>query len=181
MKEKEVKLTPRQEWLYKYLKRNWLINSNQYLEQITIVNALAFDIKEGIYKHDDRYVYNTNPKCHDHCTAIWNDVRAINYSYKKDKIICVKDLTYKIASNKAEALEFAEKIKADALKKLDRHWRIIDKINRDGQGKTVSNDNVAIDEKSKARDYYETYMRKDLEKIIDKSNEDFEDVETIEE
>jgi hypothetical protein len=169
MKNKEIKLTPRQEWLYDYLKRSFLMNPNQYIEQITIINALAFDIKEGIYKHDDRYFYNTNPKCHDHCSAIWSDVKAINNSYKKDKIICVKDLTYKIAKDRAEALEFANKLKKDALKKLERHWRIIDKIRRDGQGKTVSNDNVAIDEKSRAREYYETFIKTDIESMVSDS------------
>jgi hypothetical protein len=159
---KLMELTTRQWRTYNLIKENSLNGrkTNQY-------EIYAYT-PAGVYK--DGYVWNNNPTSHDKCPMIWSDIEKLNFSNKIEKVIVFKDFEYWIAKDEDDAKEFAKKYLADALKKLKRHWRIINKVKLDGQMKLLSTDGNAIDEKSNARDYVETYLLKELENDIGEEN-----------
>jgi hypothetical protein len=81
-------LTPRQWWLYGYIKAYNERFPDKWLTQRDIVTANNVDV---LYPHDDRYHISDNPNAHDKCISIWLDVAAINRSMEVDKIILIND------------------------------------------------------------------------------------------
>ncbi len=118
------------------------------------------------------YVYNDRPN--DKCPMIWRDVDFINHSLEVEKIIVVDKFTYRIGTRE-ESEAYAEKLLIGAVKKFKRYWSVYNKIRKDGQGKLISNQNRPIDEKSRARDFVEAFI-KDIESELD-YNEQVEEKE----
>ena len=150
-------LTPRQWWLYGYIKAYNERFPDKWLTQRDIVTANNVDV---LYPHDDRYHISDNPNAHDKCISIWLDVAAINRSMEVDKIILINDNTYKMPTSKEEAEKyFLDDRKKAALRILKRYWIAIDKVNRDGQGKLVSDQEREITKQSRAKEFYESFIK----------------------
>lgn len=98
------------------------------------------------------------------CSSIQQHIIEINECDEIEKIILYKNQTYKLASNKKEAEKFIKKkLLLKACRIFKRYWQQLDKINKDGQGKLLSNKGNPIDEKSKARKYVEAFVNEALE------------------
>ena len=150
-------LTPRQWWLYGYIKAYNERFPDKWLTQRDIVTANNVDV---LYPHDDRYHISDNPNAHDKCISIWLDVAAINRSKEVDKIILINVNSYKMPTSKEEAdTYFLNGRKKAALRILKRYWIAIDKVNRDGQGKLVSDQEREITKQSRAKEFYESFIK----------------------
>ena len=150
-------LTPRQWWLYGYIKAYNERFPDKWLTQRDIVTANNVDV---LYPHDDRYHISDNPNAHDKCISIWLDVAAINRSMEVDKIILINVNSYKMPTSKEEAdTYFLNGRKKAALRILKRYWIAIDKVNRDGQGKLVSDQEREITKQSRAKEFYESFIK----------------------
>lgn len=134
------KLKTRQWQLFNYL----LANSDRAVTQRELIDNI------GEYEESGKL-------SHDRCPTIYTDIDKINKSKEIDKIILMDNFNYKIAS-KEEAIDFANYYLKKALKALKRYWTLIDKINKDGQGKLLSNQDNPIDDKSKAKRFIETFI-----------------------
>lgn len=77
------------------------------------------------------YVWNDNVKSHDHCSKIWHDIEVINN--RQDKIIINNNFEYKVAETKEEVSEYLEKKWKDLEPRLSRYWKLLKKVNTDGQ------------------------------------------------
>ncbi len=86
------------------------------------------------------------------------DRLTINNSSEVDKLILIKDNRFKIATYE-EAREMEQELYNQAMKLLARMGVIGRKINKDGQGKLLSNQIRPIDSESQARPYVETFIR----------------------
>ena len=160
-------LTPRQWWLYGYIKAYNERFPDKWLTQRDIVTANNVDV---LYPHDDRYHISDNPNAHDKCISIWQDVAAINRSMEVDKIILINDNTYKMPTSKEEAdTYFLNGRKKAALRILKRYWIAMEKIDRDGQGKLLSDQEREITKQSRAKEFYESFIKE-----IDSDSDDDE-------
>ena len=150
------KLTPRQWWLYNFVKKAASLERGKWLTQDDIVNGIWCDLT---YCHDDKYQLNENPHSHDRCEKIWLDVEAINKSPEVDKIILVNDHSYKMAVDYEEADKFyLEQIRKRAIASLVRYSNAKRKCKADGRGKLLSLDLKPIDEESKAKAFIEAFV-----------------------
>ena len=167
MKKKKKKLTPRQWWLHDYILAMNTKYPKRWLTQTEIVDALNCDLS---YPHDDRYQLSPNPMAHDKCISIWQDVAAINRSMEVDKIILINVNSYKMPTSKEEAdTYFLNGRKKAALRILKRYWIAMEKIDRDGQGKLLSDQEREITKQSRAKEFYESFIKE-----IDSDDEDDE-------
>ena len=142
-KNKQKKLTPRQWKLLNYIKHNSLVE-NRKTTQKEICDNVA------------DYEWNYDEKCHDHCPAIWNDIKDINLSYETDKLIISDKFEYWVGSEQ-ETKDFINKLWNDLAPRLTRYWNYLKKVNRDGQGILFDRKLNFIDDESKARNYIESY------------------------
>jgi len=92
------------------------------------------------------------------CPAIYQDIKAINNSDEIEKIIVVDSNKIYLGSEQ-HCKDYAEKLKAKALKLLKRSWALTHKINSDGQGKIISCQGNVIDKESKARVFVEAFVK----------------------
>ena len=160
-------LTPRQWWLYGYIKAYNERFPDKWLTQRDIVTANNVDV---LYPHDDRYHISDNPNAHDKCISIWLDVAAINRSMEVDKIILINVNSYKMPTSKEEAdTYFLNGRKKAALRILKRYWIAMEKIDRDGQGKLLSDQEREITKQSRAKEFYESFIKE-----IDSDSDDDE-------
>ena len=132
-------MTTRQWKLYNLLKTE----PDKWFSQKEIADAI-----EG-YEYKERE--------NDRCPTIRDDKNEINASLEVDKIIVMKNYKFKIGT-KEEYLEERKK----HVRRLKQQVKIIQdfdfKVNRDGHGKLISNKGEVIDEKSKARRFFETFL-----------------------
>lgn len=132
-------MTTRQWKLYNLLKSE----PDKWFSQKEIADAV-----EG-YEYKERE--------NDRCPTIRDDKNEINASLEVDKIIVMKNYKFKIGT-KEEYLEERRK----HVRRLKQQVKIIQdfdfKVNRDGHGKLISNKGEVIDEKSKARRFFETFL-----------------------
>ena len=142
-KNKQKKLTPRQWKLLNYIKHNSFVESRKTTQK---------EICDYVADYD----WNEDEKCHDHCVAIWSDIKDINLSYETDKLIISKNFEYWIGSKK-ETQDFINKLWSDLAPRLIRYWNYLKKVNRDGQGILLDRKLNLIDDESKARNYIESY------------------------
>lgn len=105
----------------------------------------------------DGYEWNPNENCHDHCPAIWNDIKDINLSFEIDKVIISKNFEYWIG-NEEETKEFIDSLWEALAPRLYRYWNYKKKVSHNGQGKLLSNQLNPIDDESKARNYIESFI-----------------------
>lgn len=136
------KLTPRQWRLYNLLKSQ----PNRWFTQ----KEIADEIEE--YKYIERE--------NDKCPTIRMDKMAINASLEVDKIVVMKNYCFKIGNEEEYREERRRHI--SRLKSQKKEIENIDfKYQHNGQGKLLSNQGVEIDEKSKARNFFETFIREE--------------------
>ena len=150
--EKEIKqeepkseLSPRAWALYRLIKHNSLVEHRKTTQK-EICDKLA----------DYGYKYDDEKKSHDHCTAVWKDIKDNNESYEHDKIIISKNFEYWIG-NEEETQEFLNQLWKDLCPRLVRYWNYKTKVARNGQGQLFSTKMNPIDENSKARAFIESY------------------------
>jgi len=102
----------------------------------------------------DGYVWNDNPKSHDHCSAIWHDINDINASDVVHKVIIFNNFVFKVAENEEEVKAFVTNLYWDkAMSKLWRYSNLLRKAKRDGQVRLV------FEEESQAKECFETYIK----------------------
>ena len=142
-KHKVNKMTPRQWRLLNFIKRNSMIEFRKTTQREICDNV------EG-------YEWNDDEKCHDHCPAIWNDIKDINLSYETDKLIISDKFEYWIGSEK-ETKAFIDKLWSDLSPRLIRYWAYLKKVERDGQGVLIDRKGNFIEEDSEARRFIESY------------------------
>lgn len=155
--EEEKELTPRQ-W-----RTHDLIVANSQMGKITtqkdIYNNYPYDreLRPDGYRWKEKSGEN-----HDHCTAIWEDINKINANNKVHKIIIPKNFTYKVAESQEEVKDFITEMYFEpAMAKLWRYSNLKRKALRDGQGR------LPLKDKSKEREYFESFIKKPLENIVD--------------
>ena len=142
-KYKQTLLTPRQ-WRLLCMIEYASLQEHRKLTQREICDSI------------ESYEWNDDEKCHDHCVAIWNDIKDINLSYQTDKVIISKNFEYWIG-NESETKSFIDKLWNDLEPRLMRYWAYLKKIERNGQGQLLSRKLDPIDDTSKAREWIESY------------------------
>lgn len=112
-------LTERQLKLY-----NYLLNKNGWANRIEILT----DLKEDYDFVDNGNLYNNKSANH-----LTEDVRALNNNpYIRKLVIYNSKLGIKIA-DKQEALEFMQRDYISNMKRLQKHYRLQEKLNKNGQ------------------------------------------------
>ena len=134
--------------LYTFLKEQYKINPNKRITQEDISTAIPeFTLRES---------KTTSKK--NKCVDIWNSYNRILMSDIPNKIILMRNYTYKIA-NKEESQKFLKTyFYKQVSPRLLRFHQIKMKIDRDGRGKLLSNYGDPIDETSIADRFYNTYL-----------------------
>ena len=141
-------LTNRQKALLKYIEENSLIHHRKTTQK-------------EICEYINGYEWNYDEKCHDHCPAVWKDIKDINISDETDYVIISKDFEYWIG-NKEETQEFLNQLWKDLCPRLVRYWNYKTKVARNGQGQLFSTKLNPIDENSKARAFIESYGKENI-------------------
>lgn len=142
-------LTPRQWDLWRLIEHNSLVEHRK-----TTQREIVDKIKG--------YVWNADEKAHDHCSAIWTDIKANNESLEHDKIIISKNFEYWIGSER-ETKEFIAGLWKALSPRLKRYWIYLGKTKQDGQGKILSNQGNPIDSGSEATRFHEAFNNYDIE------------------
>lgn len=155
----DINLTTRQWKTYN------LIRSNSFNNKTTSQREIVDNYPINVYK--DGYVWNNNPKVHDHCSTIWQDINKINAEYNIQKIIIWDDnYNYKIAENEQEVEKFCNKLYWEkAVAKLWRYGNLMRKIKRDGQCRLFT-------DKTEAREFWQTFFDKHVEDLVEKSTDE---------
>ena len=149
--------------------RQWktynLIKMNSMRGRTTTQREIVDNYPAEIYK--DGYVWNNNPKVHDHCSTIWQDINRINAEWNIQKIVIWDDnYNYKIAETASEVEAFCQKLYWEkAMAKLWRHGNLMRKVKRDGQCR------LFFKERTKAREFWQTFFDEHIDDLIDKSME----------
>lgn len=124
MKEKKTKpLSARCKALRKWLEENFVSGKFFTIEEV----VSGFKDSEG----KPYYKINHNPKYHDRCISLANDIKEINRKQIENFIPIIKDNkgSCKLAENKEELTEFIEGIRAEAKNKAVYCNMIISKTN----------------------------------------------------
>ena len=113
----------------------------------------------------DGYVWNTDPKVHDHCVKVWEDIDKINSDDTIQKIIVSPNpYEYKLAETPEEVKAYCyKKFYKPAMAKLVRQSKMMHKVDQDGQGKLLFKD------KTQARDYWETFLKESVSDLVEMS------------
>ena len=144
-----TKLTPRQWALYRLIEYNSLVECRK-TSQREICSKLS----------EYGYVWNTDEKCHDHCSAIWGDIKDNNESLEHDHLIISDNFYYWIGS-KRENEKYLAKLWKDLSGRLHRYWLFKKKLERDGQGKVLDNRGNPLSNKAKM--FHECFNEYDIE------------------
>ena len=132
-------MTTRQWDLYKYLKAN----TDRWVSQKEIVDNV-----EGYTYHE---------RANDRCPAIRDDKIAINESLETDKLVVMKNYMFKLATREEYLEERAKHIRK--LKNQVKQIQDLDyKADRNNFGKLLSNRGDIIDEKSKAKRFFDSFV-----------------------
>lgn len=150
----EHKMTPRQWRLYNIVKRE--CSYDLFKDDFT---NKPISIKEICDLLPDDYTFSDSEASHNNqCAIMYKDVEAINLSSEVEKQIVIIDHQLLLA-DKEHIEERDGKLMAHIYNMMDRLSASRSKQRADGQGKMISDQNVAIDEKSQARDYVESYAK----------------------
>ena len=142
-KNKQKHLTTRQWRLLDFIKINSVVERRKTTQREIVDNVPGYE-------------WNDDEKCHDHCPAIWNDIKDINLSCETDKLIISDRFEYWIG-NKEETLNFLDKLWSDLSPRLARYWAYLKKVERDGQGILIDRKGNFIGDDSSARRFIESY------------------------
>ena len=138
-------LTPRQWALWRLIEHNSLVEHRKTTQK---------EICQQLSEYG--YVYNDEESVHDHCVAIWKDVKDNNESLEHNKIIISKNFEYWIGSQE-ESDQFVQDLWKALVPRLTRYWNYYKKLKRNGQGKLLSNQLKPIDEDNKAERFFNCF------------------------
>lgn len=145
----QSRLTPRQWALWRLVEHNSLVEHRKTTQR-------------EIFEKVSGYTWNDDEKAHDHCTAIWNDIKDNNESLEHDKIIISKNFEYWIGSER-ETKQFTDGLWKALSPRLKRYWKFVNKLKLHGQGKLLSNQDNPIDSDSLAKQFHEVFNAYDIE------------------
>lgn len=154
--QKESKLTPRQHALKNWLEQNFICGKFYSIEEICNANL--------------GYVLNTNPRTHDKCVALGNDVKALNWATNRERYIpIIKDKKggIKLCETERELKDFikSETDKVEKVWQYANHLKSL--INVDGSVPIINLANRSLSLKEmKPVDVY----KKDTHQNADQSN-----------
>lgn len=137
-------LTPRQWALYRLIKYNSLVEHRKTTQK-EICDTIS------------GYEWNEDEKCHDHCTAIWKDIKDNNESYEHDKIIISKNFEYWVGSSQ-ETKDFLKGLWNSLAPRLRRYWLYVKKVGMDGMGKLFDKNG----NQNQLSDFYECFNNYDI-------------------
>lgn len=130
------------------------------------LNGEKTTVRDVCDQFPDIYHLNDKESNFTNCPNLYKDIDLLNSSYQIEKII-VKDYNNFHLATEEDANKYALKIKIKALKLLKKYWVVQRKIDKDGQGKIISAQGTPIDDKSKARKFYESFIDELLEENQD--------------
>lgn len=152
----ETSLTPRQWATYRLIKHNSLVEHRKTSQR-------------EIYEQVDGYVWNDEENCHDHCPAIWNDIKDNNLSFEHQHLIISDKFEYWIGSER-ECQEFLKKLWNDIAPRLHRYWQYVKLLGYDGQGRLydknlnpISDDGFVDDRNINAELFIKSFNDYDIE------------------
>lgn len=143
----ESKLTPRAWATYNLIKHNSLVEHRKTTQRE------IFDNVRG-------YEWDSDEKTHDHCPAIWKDIKDNNESLEHDKIIISKRFTYWIGSER-ETQKYLRDLWRALAPRLHRYWAFVGKTKMDGLGKLVDKNGNPLNEK--ASEFHKCFNDYDIE------------------
>lgn len=143
----ESHLTPRQWALYRLIYENSFTHHRKTTQKEICDTIMGYD-------------WNDKENVHDHCPAVWKDIKDNNESMEHDKIIISKNFEYWIGSEK-ETREFLKGLWDALCPRLQRYWRFVDKISRNNRGKLLSNQDDPLTAKAKL--FHECFNDYDIE------------------
>ena len=126
------------------------------------LNGEKTTVRDVCEQFPETYHLNDKESNFTNCPNLYKDIDLLNSSYQIEKII-VKDYNNFHLATKEDANKYANKIKFKALKLLKKYWVVQRKIDKDGQGKCIGANGQPIDDKSKARRFYESFIDELLE------------------
>ena len=135
-----------------------LIKNNSFLRRTTSQKELVDNYSAMI--HEDGYVWNNNPKVHDHCSTIWQDINKINLDRNIHEVVIWDDnYNYKLADNAEEVEAFCQKLYWEkAMAKLARQGNLMRKVKRDGQANLFKEENM--------REYWQTFLQSHIDDLV---------------
>ena len=155
----ESHLTPRAWATYNLIKYNSLVEHRKTTQK-------------EIYEKVSGYEWNSDEKCHDHCPAIWKDIKDNNESLEHDKIIISKNFKYWIGSEE-ETQRFLRDLWKALAPRLHRYWAYTQKTKMDGLGKLIDKNGNPLNDKAdffhKCFNDYDIELQKAIE--IDEQND----------
>lgn len=154
-KYKESHLTPRQWDLWRLIEHNSLVEHRKTTQKEICDTIMGYD-------------YNDKENVHDHCPAVWKDVKDNNESLEHDKIIISKNFEYWIGSER-ETKQFLKDLWQALTPRLQRYWKFVAKVGMNGLGKVLSNQNDPLTEKAKL--FHESFNAYDIEMQKEFTNE----------
>lgn len=113
-------------------------------------------VKEICQRMPDYYYLNEKECNYSNCPNLYKDIDYLNHA-KFRKIIC-KDNGGFFLATREEALIYEDKLLKEALKSFAEYWTVHKKIEADGQGVFIDADGKAIDEKSRAKRFVESFV-----------------------
>lgn len=113
-------------------------------------------VKEICERMPDYYYLNEKECNYSNCPNLYKDIDYLNHA-KFRKIIC-KDNGGFFLANEDEAKVYEEKLLTEAKKAFAEYWTIHRKIEMNGQGVFIDADGKVIDEKSKAKQFIESFV-----------------------
>lgn len=124
-----------------------------------------------IFEKVEGYEWNDDEKCHDHCPAIWKDVKDNNESLEHDKIIISKNFQYWIGSER-ETERFLRDLWRALAPRLHRYWAYTSKTKMDGMGKLFDKNGNPLNEKTRL--FHECFNDYDIElqKLIEEDKQE---------
>lgn len=144
--EPKSSLTPRQWALYRLIKNNSLVEHRKTTQK-EIVDTLS----------DYGYKWVDDPNVHDHCSAIWKDIKDNNESYEHDKIIISDNFEYWVGSLQ-ETKDFLKGLWKSLAPRLRRYWLYVKKVGMDGMGKLFDKNG----NQNQLSDFYECFNNYDI-------------------
>lgn len=139
----ESKLTPRAWATYRLIKYNSLVEHRKTTQR-------------EIYEKVVGYEWNSEEKSHDHCPAIWKDIKDNNESMEHQHLIISKNFEYWLGSEE-ETKDFLDNLWRALAPRLSRYWNYYKKIKQNGQGRLLDKNNNVIEEESVANRFFECF------------------------
>lgn len=144
----ENKLTSRQWSLYRLVKHNSLVEHRKTTQR-------------EIYEKVHGYEWNDDVKAHDHCVAIWTDIKDNNLSLEHEHIIISKKFEYWLGS-KEENEKFLKDLWKALSPRLYRYWNYFKKIKQDCQGKLLDKNNNPITDDDAPNRFFKAFNDYDI-------------------